>query len=155
MALDSTLAGLPRCKSAQEFLEDLEIVHTSLVENRCPRLAQALIDPLILEVRTYGLHLQTLDIRQHARLHAAALEDAGAWKCDPERASTVPPPLSAASADVIDTFRAIAELKASSTPEAIRHYVISGAASTEDVLNVFGLRAWAVCGWRAAAPTLA
>src|SRR5271170_1063904 len=135
LALDSTLAGLPPYKSAQEFLEDLEIVHTSLVENRGPRLAQALIDPLILEVRTYGLHLQTLDIRQHARLHAAALEEAGAWKCDPERASTVPPPLSAASADVIDTFRAIAELKASSTPEAIRHYVISGAASTEDVLN--------------------
>jgi phosphoenolpyruvate carboxylase len=139
LALDSTLAGLPPYKSAQEFLEDLEIVHTSLVENRGPRLAQALIDPLILEVRTYGLHLQTLDIRQHARLHAAALEEAGAWKCDPERASTAPPPLSAASADVIDTFRAIAELKASSTPEAIRHYVISGAASTEDVLNVLWL----------------
>jgi phosphoenolpyruvate carboxylase len=94
---------------------------------------------LILEVRTYGFHLQTLDIRQHARLLAAALEEAGAWKCDPERATTAPPPLSAASADVIDTFRAIAELKASSTPEAIRHFVISGAASTEDVLNVLWL----------------
>src|ERR1700678_4331576 len=139
LALDSTLAGLPPYKSAQEFLEDLEIVHTSLVDNRGPRLAQALIDPLILEVRTYGLHLQTLDIRQHARLLAAALEEAGAWKCDPARASTVPPPLSAASADVIDTFRAIAELKASSTPEAIRHYVISGASRTEDVLNVIWL----------------
>ena len=90
-------------------------------------------------MRTYGLHLQTLDIRQHARLHAAALEEAGAWKCDPARASSVPPPLTAASADVIDTFRAIAELKASSTPEAIRHYVISGASSTEDVLNVIWL----------------
>jgi phosphoenolpyruvate carboxylase len=139
LALDSTLAGLPPYKSVQEFLEDLEIVHTSLVDNRGPRLAQALIDPLILEVRTYGLHLQTLDIRQHARLLAAALEEAGAWKCDPERATTAPPPLSAASADVIDTFRAIAELKASSTPEAIRHFVISGAASTEDVLNVLWL----------------
>ena len=139
LALDSTLAGLPPYRSAQEFLDDLEIVHTSLVDNRGPRLAQALIDPLILEVRTYGLHLQTLDIRQHARLLAAALEEAGAWKCDPERATTVPPPLSSASADVIDTFRAIAELKASPTPEAIRHFVISGAASTEDVLNVLWL----------------
>ena len=82
------------------------------MENRGPRLAQALIDPLILEVRTYGLHLQTLDIRQHARLHTAALEEASAWKCDPERASSVPAPLTAASADVIETFRAIAELKA-------------------------------------------
>ena len=139
LGLDATLAGLPPYKSAQEFLADLEILHASLVENRGPRLAHALIDPLTLEVRTYGLHLQTLDIRQHARLHAAALEEAGAWKCDPSRASAVPGPLTAPSADVIDTFRAIAELKASSTPEAIRHYVISGAASTEDVLNVIWL----------------
>jgi phosphoenolpyruvate carboxylase len=138
-APDPTLAGLPAYKSAAEFLEDLEVVHASLVENRGPRLAHALVDPLILEVRTYGLHLQTLDIRQHARLHAAAIEEAGAWKSDPARASSVPAPLSAASADVIDTFRAIAELKASSTPEAIRHYVISGAASTEDVMNVIWL----------------
>ncbi len=138
-ALDAALAGLPAYVSAQEFLADLEILHASLLENRGPRLAHALIDPLILEVRTYGLHLQTLDIRQHARLHTAALEEASAWKSDPARASSVPAQLSAASADVIDTFRAIAELKASSTPEAIRHYVISGAASTEDVLNVIWL----------------
>ena len=138
-AHDTALAGLPAYKSAQEFLEDLEVLRTSLVENRGPRVAHALIDPLVLEVRTFGLHLQTLDVRQHARLHAAALEEASSWKDDPERASSVPAPLSAPSADVIDTFRAIAELKASSTPEAIRHYVISGAASTEDVLNVIWL----------------
>jgi phosphoenolpyruvate carboxylase len=139
VALDATLAGLPAYQSAQEFLEDLQIVHASLEKNRGPRLAQALIDPLLLEVRTYGLHLQTLDIRQHARLHRAALEEASAWKCDPERSSTAPGPLTAASADVIETFRTIAELKASSAPEAIRHYVISGAASSEDVLNVIWL----------------
>ena len=145
-AHDTALAGLPAYKSAQEFLADLEVLHTSLVENRAPRVAHALIDPLILEVRTFGLHLQTLDIRQHARLHTAALEEASAWKADPERASSVPVPLTAPSADVIDTFRAIAELKASSTPEAIRHYVISGAASTEDVLNVIWLaRLGGVC----------
>ena len=137
--LDATLAGLPAYASAQEFRDDLQILHASLVANRGPRLAHALIDPLILEVRTYGLHLQTLDIRQHARLHAAALEEASAWKCDPERGTSVPEPLSPASADVINTFRAIAELKAGSSPEAIRHYVISGAASAEDVLNVIWL----------------
>jgi phosphoenolpyruvate carboxylase len=138
-APDASLAGLPAYQSAAEFLDDLKVLHSSLMENRGPRLAQALVDPLILEVRTYGLHLQTLDIRQHARLHTAALEEAGAWKCDPARALSVPAPLSAASADVIDTFRVIAELKASSTPEAIRHYVISGAASAEDVMNVIWL----------------
>ena len=139
VSLDATLTGLPAYKSAQEFLEDLQVVHASLVENRGPRLAHALIDPLLLEVRTYGLHLQTLDIRQHARLHSAALEEASAWKCDPARASSVPAPLTPASADVIETFRTIAELKTSCAPEAIRHYVISGAASSEDVLNVIWL----------------
>jgi phosphoenolpyruvate carboxylase len=139
VSLDATLTGLPAYKSAQEFLEDLQIVHASLAENRGPRLAHALIDPLLLEVRTYGLHLQTLDIRQHARLHTAALEEASAWKCDPARASSVPAPLTPASADVIETFRTIAELKTSCAPEAIRHYVISGAASSEDVLNVIWL----------------
>jgi phosphoenolpyruvate carboxylase len=131
--------GLPPYKSAAEFLSDLELMHASLVENCGPRLAHTLVDPLILEARTYGLYLQTLDIRQHARLHAAALEEAGAWKCDPDRALSAPGPLSPASADVIDTFRAIAELKASSSPEAIRHYVISGAGSTEDIMNVIWL----------------
>jgi phosphoenolpyruvate carboxylase len=131
--------GLPPYKSAAEFLSDLELMHASLVENCGPRLAHTLVDPLILEARTYGLYLQTLDIRQHARLHAAALEEAGAWKCDPDRALSAPGPLSPASTDVIDTFRAIAELKASSSPEAIRHYVISGAGSTEDIMNVIWL----------------
>jgi phosphoenolpyruvate carboxylase len=137
--LTGSSPGLPAYKSAQEFLADLQILQDSLVANRGPRVAHALIEPLLLQVRTFGLHLQTLDIRQHARLHAAALEEASAWKCDPKRSSSVPAPLSPASADVIETFRTIAELKASSTPEAIRQYVISGAGSAEDVLNVIWL----------------
>src|ERR1700722_4118523 len=35
-AHDTALAGLPAYKSAQEFLADLEVLHTSLVENRAP-----------------------------------------------------------------------------------------------------------------------
>lgn len=137
-SLDASLAALPAYSSAQEFLQDLQILHASLVENRGPRVARALIDPLILEVRTYGLHLQTLDIRQHARLHTAALQEASEWNCAPGSPS-MPVPLTPASADVIETFRAIAELKKTAAPEAIRHYVISGAASKEDILNVLWL----------------
>jgi phosphoenolpyruvate carboxylase len=139
LGLDASLLGLPAYRSAAEFLDDLKVVRSSLVENRGPRVARELIDPLILEVQTFGLHLQTLDVRQHARLHKAALEEAGGWTRAAERGTSVPAPLTPQSADVIDTFRAIAELKASSTPEAIRHYVISGASSAEDVLNVVWL----------------
>ena len=49
--------------------DDLEILRRSLAENNGLRLAAGLIDPLILLVRTFGLHLHTLDIRQHARIH--------------------------------------------------------------------------------------
>ena len=40
----------------------------SLAANGGIRIARTLIDPLILQVRTFGLHLHTLDIRQHARV---------------------------------------------------------------------------------------
>ena len=60
---------------ASEFVADLTVLHSSLIQNRGRRLAQSLIDPLLLEVRTYGLHLQALDIRQHARVHAAAIAE--------------------------------------------------------------------------------
>jgi phosphoenolpyruvate carboxylase len=136
--LPGQLRGLPPYATAAELIDDLLLVRKSLFENRGPRLAEELLDPLILLVRTFGFHLHTLDIRQHARFHAAALEEATAWRCDPDRANTAPPPLTAQSADVIDTFRVIAELK-QSAPEAIRQYVISGAGSAADVLNVVWL----------------
>ncbi|HEV2273975.1 MAG TPA: phosphoenolpyruvate carboxylase [Acidobacteriaceae bacterium] len=138
-AAASPLAKLPAYCSAQGLLEDLEIVHASLVENRGLRIARSLIDPLILEVRTYGLYLQTLDVRQHARQHTAALKEISAWSAAPASGSVVPEPLSPQSANVLDTFRMIAEWKSSCAPEAIRNYVISGAASAQDVLNVLWL----------------
>ena len=135
---DGHLRGLKAYATASEFLDDLTLVRNSLLENRGPRLAQELIDPLVLLVRTFGFHLHTLDIRQHARHHAAALEEATAWRCDPDLKNTVAPALTTQSADVIDTFRVVAELK-QTAPEAIRQYVISGAGSATDVLNVVWL----------------
>src|SRR6185312_3086992 len=42
---------------AADLLHDLILLRDSLAENRGHRLAQMLIDPLLIEVRTYGLHL--------------------------------------------------------------------------------------------------
>ena len=122
---------------AADLLSDLTILRDSLVQNNGARLSQMLIDPLLLEVRTYGLHLQTLDIRQHAKVHAAAIAElSSATGCG---ASSLPPALTPQTAEVVDTFRTIAELKHTYAPEAIRQYVISGATSAEDVLNVLRL----------------
>ena len=133
-----SLSGLQPYATAVELIDDLKLVRTSLIENRGPRLAHELLDPLILLVRTFGFYLHTLDVRQHAKFHAAALEEATAWRCDPDLINTAPPALTEQSANVIDTFRVIAELK-QTAPETIRQYVISGAASAADVLNVVWL----------------
>jgi phosphoenolpyruvate carboxylase len=126
---------LPAYCSVEEFLDDLDSLRASLAENRGLRIARTLIDPLILQVRTFGLHLHTLDIRQHARVLAAALQEAVADAMAP----SLPTGLSDESASVLETFRVVAEVKDGCSPEAIRQYVISGASTVEDVLTVVRL----------------
>jgi phosphoenolpyruvate carboxylase len=126
---------LPAYTSASELLHDLDLIRESLMENRGERIAESIIDPLILEVRTYGLHLQTLDIRQHARVHDAAVIEITAWRAD----GSLPAPLTEATAEVVDTFRTVAAVKRAGDPMSIRQYVISGATSAEDVLKTVWL----------------
>ena len=132
---DKLAQALPPYCSVQDFLDDLEILRASLAQNSGLRIARTLIDPLILQVRTFGLHLHTLDIRQHARVHAAALQEAITDTVAP----TLPVGLSAQTSNVLETFRVVANIKTGCSPEAVRQYVISGAASVEDVLAVVRL----------------
>jgi phosphoenolpyruvate carboxylase len=127
--------ALPAYGSADALLDDLEALRASLAANAGLRIARTLIDPLIIQVRTFGLHLHTLDIRQHARVHAAALQDAISDTIAPE----LPAGLSRETKSVLETFRVVAEIKDGCSPEGIRHYVISGASSVEDVLAVVRL----------------
>jgi phosphoenolpyruvate carboxylase len=53
--------------------------------------------------------------------------------------STFPTPLTPQTAEVVDTFRAIAELKRAFPPESLPRYIISGATSAQDVLHVLWL----------------
>jgi phosphoenolpyruvate carboxylase len=131
-------AALKPYTKASELLADLTLVRDSLVENRGARLSELLIEPLLLEARTYGLHLHALDIRQHAKVHLKAIAELSAWKTDGD-GLTLPTALSPQTQEVIDTFRAIAELKRQYVPEALPRYVISGATCAEDVLRVLWL----------------
>ncbi len=121
-------------KKAEEFVADVSLLRVSLTEHGGARLSALLVDPLLLEARTYGLHLQALDVRQHARVHAAALA---------EVTELLPPhdpgALTAQTAEVLHTFREIGRLKQVFPPESIQRYVISGATSAEDILNVVRL----------------
>ena len=144
MPATSVVGGLAPTLSpysdSSEMLGDLSIIRGSLAANHGLRLAQMLLDPLLIEVRTYGLYLQTLDIRQHARLHAAAVQELSAWQAPAAgEPLAVPPALTKQTQEVIDTFRAIADLKQKGAAKAIRLYVISGATSAEDILQVVWL----------------
>ena len=136
-SLEAALASLPPYGSAQELADDLRIIRRSLQANRGERLATAFIDPLLLLVRTFGLHLHSLDVRQHARIHAQAIDEIA--NCGTSSRNEVPKPFSPQTLEVLATFRAIAEVKRGSSPETIRNYVISGASSIEDTMAVLWL----------------
>ncbi|HEY7746338.1 MAG TPA: phosphoenolpyruvate carboxylase [Desulfuromonadales bacterium] len=125
---------------ADALLGDLELLSRSLHSQNGARLASRLVDPLRRKVATFGLHLHTLDIRQHARVHARAVAElaAGAGHAaDP--AAPLPASPSAPTAELLETLRALARLKRQYPPAAIRSYVISGAASVQDVLSLIWL----------------
>jgi phosphoenolpyruvate carboxylase len=126
---------LPAYCSVEEFIHDLETLRDSLAANRGLRIARTLVDPLILQVRTFGLHLHSLDIRQHAQVHAAALQEAIADTA----AESLPARISGQTESVLETLRVVAEIKNGCSPETIRQYVISGASSVDDVLAVVRL----------------
>jgi phosphoenolpyruvate carboxylase len=127
--------ALPPYGCAPEFLADLELLRDSLARNNGLRIARTLIDPLMLEARTFGFHLHTLDIRQHARIHAEALKDAISDTMAPSLTGGISPQ----TQSVLETLRVVAEIKEGCSPEAVCQYVISGASSVDDVLAVIRL----------------
>jgi len=122
--------------SAVEFEADLLLVRDSLRANRGERLAATYMSALLRKVRTFGFHLHALDIRQHARVHAQAIEELGlALAGSASSASSSSPE----TRELLDTFRTIAELKRTHPAVSIRQYIISGAESENDVLSVVRL----------------
>ncbi len=118
---------------APAFAADLRLIRDSLAAHRAGRLATLLIDPLLRQVETFGFHLHALDVRQHARIHARARDEVFPAE------GTLPPAPSEETEGVLETLRAVAEVKRTHAPESIRHYVISGSTSVEDVLTVVRL----------------
>ena len=134
-------------QSASEFERDLEVVRASLSANGGETLAELLVEPFLRNVRTFGFHLHTLDIRQHARLHREALAEVGADGAAKPAGSAAAK--SERTRDVIETFKMAAQLKKLYPPEALRQYVISGTESEQDVYDWLSLAK--LCGLQAAA----
>ena len=116
---------------AEEFEHDLVLVQTSLKANRGDRLAHVYLGSLLRKLRKFGFHLHTLDIRQHARVHAQVVDELGQ--------DLKNQPTSEEACELLATFRTVADLKNTYPAHSIRHYVISGAESEADVMNVVKL----------------
>ena len=138
---DSAGAGLGYT-SAAEFESDLEFVRVSLAAYRGSRLAELLVDPLLRKVRTFGFHLHTLDIRQHSQVLADALAELSL--ASGEQLEAVPPKISPATLELLDTLRMISEAKKAGAAESVAHFIVSNTQTENDILAV--VRLAAVCG---------
>ncbi len=120
--------------NAEAFRADLAAMRRSLQQSDGKRLARQWIDPLLRKIDTFGFHLHTLDIRQHARVHEQAIKElaAGAGSCDDPSLSLAPAP-SEQTEKLLATMRTIAGLKRNFPPQAMRSYVISGASGVRDI----------------------
>jgi phosphoenolpyruvate carboxylase len=122
--------GYPEVAS---FYADLEVMRVSLRQNRGAELADQWLAPLQRQVRTFGFHLHTLDIRQHARVHQEAVAD---LQTGGSAAGASP---SAATRELLETLRALADFKHQFPAEAMRSYIISGAATVRDIRQLVWL----------------
>ncbi|MBA3943982.1 MAG: phosphoenolpyruvate carboxylase [Herpetosiphonaceae bacterium] len=137
---------------------DLAIMERSLRTHAAAGLADALLHDLQRLVSVFGLHMATLDIRQHSARHAAALADvlavAGVTTRylemeEAERAALlsqlldearplVPTrlPFTPETVETINVLRTVAALHEQLNPDTISTYIISMTTGASDVLAV-------------------
>ena len=123
-------------RNATEFRDDLNVVRQSLAGNSGERLARFFFDPLLRQVDTFGFHLYTLDIREHASIHQQALLQFA--NVAAHQSGLVPAP-SKETVNLLDTLKMVSDLKREYPPQAIRSYVISGSELTSDITTLVSL----------------
>jgi phosphoenolpyruvate carboxylase len=137
---------------------DLREIKTDLERAGAAATASGMLNDLIRLVEVFGLHMLTMDCRQHSQRHGSALAEifAKAGVCaDYLRLASgerfdclvkelqssrplIPAHLaySADTCEVIQTFRSIAAILERQAPEAIENYIISSATEPAHVLEV-------------------
>ncbi|KJL47031.1 Phosphoenolpyruvate carboxylase [Microbacterium hydrocarbonoxydans] len=117
-----------RFAGPEELLDELRALQTSLADAGARRHAFGGVQHLIWQVETYGFHLTELEVRQHSQVHAKALaeiEGGGA--------------LSAQTEEVLEVFRAIAEIQRDRGLRAAGRYVVSFTQAASDLAAVHRL----------------
>jgi phosphoenolpyruvate carboxylase len=113
---------------------ELAVVQDALARDRLGRVAWGEVADLRGQLATFGFHLASLEVRQHAGVHRAAL-DALRAGAGPDTPVVPGVPL----AEVLATFRAVSRIQARFGVEACHRYVISFTTGPEDVTNVLEL----------------
>lgn len=138
----------------EEFIEDLQLIAASLVENRGVHAGLHVVLRLLWRARSFGFHLARLDVRQDSRVHddvLALLFDDPSWPARPalERAARLRPlaagqvSMPAHAAPEVARLRAVFETlhdgRSRYGTAAIGLYIISMARAVADVLAVLAL----------------
>jgi phosphoenolpyruvate carboxylase len=157
--LKATYEGHPNgYQNPDELLADIALAADSLILNRGRHAGYFLVRRFMRRVRTFGFHLATLDITQHAHVHdqvvAQGLGIPGWPALTPEERlrqlrdllARDQGPTSAFDAlgrRSLWVFEAIAQARHKFGGRAIGQYIVSGAQGPEDVLAVLLLARWA------------
>ncbi|HUQ45640.1 MAG TPA: phosphoenolpyruvate carboxylase [Gemmatimonadaceae bacterium] len=129
---------------------DLVLVRDSLIAARAIHACRTTIAPLLATVRAHGLHGYLLDVREHADVHRAALDDlttrvgAPLFEGDALRAELLgrrplvgaQVPVAADTQKVLDTFRAVRTIQDELGPAAASTYIVSMTRTGDDLLRV-------------------
>ena len=142
----------------EQLTDDLQIIVNSLEANRGRYAGLFLIRRFLRRVRTFGLHLATLDVRQNAEVHrqivGRALAEPG-WETRTAaerverlrdalaRDESPPEVLEAAGKRALWVFEAMDYCRHRYGQAAVGSYVVSMARDIDDVLSVLLLARWA------------
>lgn len=144
--------------NAGEFRRDVELLAASLGENRGGHAGYFSVRRLMRRIDTFGFHLATLDVRQHASVHHEVLAqgfDDPAWRTrrPVERLERLHEALQrdlgpAGTFDALGrrtlwVFEALAQCRHRYGEAAVGDYIVSGTQGADDVLAVLLLARWA------------
>jgi phosphoenolpyruvate carboxylase len=135
------LTGTPapltgRYPSPDALDNELAEIQAALVADGLERVAWGVVQDFRWQLATFGFHLASLEVRQHADVHRRAL---GALRASAPGSTELVPGIDLD--EVLATFRAVTALQARFGGAAIERYVISFTSAPSDVTDVLDLAA--------------
>jgi phosphoenolpyruvate carboxylase len=157
--LRTTYDGRPNhYESAEQFIRDIELAAASLRANHGRHAGLFPVERFLCRARTFGFHLATLDVRQHAVVHRDVVsqglgrED---WASETPQARRVAlcesitrdrgpvTGFDAIGRRTLAVFETMMQARYKYGERTIGDYVVSGTESADDVLSALLLARWA------------